>query len=193
MRAPIVRLSGLPDEAAHAAPDYWRTISTRDKCRQCGVPRPVVRKLDGPIPVYEGTRSPLSPIWSIQPYLVGQRLYDAIRGHLPSHFLWRVVADRISAPLAPVGVLVRARYRPLGHCHGQPCFKCRACGQLKYPKGTPAYVVRQDLPRQPITMLRGGGFIAEQGFAEGLRKEFPRAIAIEPFEVRSAAPEPIIS
>ena len=191
MKEPLVSLSGLPDEAAHAAPEYWRPIAKRDKCPHCGVPKRHTRKVDGPIPLWEGTRSILAPLWGVQAYLVGLALYDAISQDLPPHWVWKVIPDARSAPLAPVGVRVRPKHCPITHADGFAPRHCRACGEIKYPKGKLTYVVRGTLPNFPITQIRGGWFIAEKTYAAHLLKKFPRKLKVEPFEVHDHSPDPI--
>lgn len=191
MREPIVQITGLPDEGAHAIPEYWRRIATRDKCPRCGVPAPLTRRIDGPIPLFEGTRSVLAPVWGIQPYLVGAALYEAIRSELPPHWVWRVIPDDRSRGVAPVGVRVRPRHCPMVHAPGHTPTRCGRCGQLKYAKGTPGYVVRDELPAFAITQVRGCWFIAESGFARRLAKRFPRRLRLDPIEVRDESPAAI--
>lgn len=191
MQAPLVSITGWPDEAAHATPEYWRAIAARDKCEHCGVPRPHTRKLDGPIPLLEGTRSLVAPIWGVQAHLVGRVLYQAIRDDLPPHWVWKVIPDARSAPLEPVGVRVRPRHCPLAHAKGYVPQRCRACGELKYAKGPLVYVVRGTLPDFPITQIRRGWFIAEKSYAARLLKKFPRKLKTEPFEVRDHAPDSV--
>jgi hypothetical protein len=191
MNAPLVSISGLPDEAAHAAPEYWRAISARDKCPRCGVPRTHTRKMDGPIPLFEGTRSILAPVWGVHPSLVARALYDAIRGDLPPHWVWKVIPDARSAPVDPVGVRVRPKHCPIAHAEGYAPQRCRMCGEIKYPKGKLTYVVRRTLPDFPITQIRGGWFVAERAYAARLVKKFPRKLKTEPFEAHDTAPEPI--
>jgi len=191
MNAPLQSITGLPDEAAHATPEYWRAIWARDKCPRCGVPKTHTRKMDGPIPLFEGTRSILAPMWNVQAYLVGRALYDAIRGDLPPHWVWKAIPDARSALVDHVGVRVRPKHSPLAHAAGYAPQRCRVCGELKYPKGELTYVVRGTLPDFPITQIRRGWFIAEREYAARLVKKFPRKLRIEPFEVRDAAPEAI--
>lgn len=191
MQAPLVSITGVPDEAAHARPEYWRAIAARDQCRRCGVPRVHTRKVDGPIPLLEGTRSLVAPVWGVQAHLVGRALYEAIRDDLPPHWVWRVIPDARSAPVEPVGIRIRPRHCPLAHAKGHTPRRCRACGELKYPKGRLAYVVRGTLPDFPITQIRRGWFIAEKAYAARLLKVFPRKLRAEPFEVRDDAPEAV--
>lgn len=191
MNAPLVSISGLPDEAAHARPEYWQAIAARDKCPRCGVPQTHSRKMDGSIPLFEGTRSILAAVWGVQPYLVGRALYEAIRGDLPPHWVWKVIPDARSAPVDPEGVQVRPKHSPMAHAAGYAPQRCRACGELKYRKGQLTYVVRGTLPDFPITQLRGGWFIAEKTYAARLLKKFPRKLKAEPFEVCDHAPDPI--
>lgn len=191
MNVPLVTISGLPDEAAHAMHEYWRAISARDKCPRCGVPRKHTRKVDGPIPLLEGTRSILASVWGVQPYLVARALYDVIRDELPPHWVWKVIPDARSAPLEPVGVRVRPKHCPMAHAEGYVPRRCRACGELNYPKGPLTYVVRGTLPNFPITQVRGGWFIAEQAYAARLLKTFPRKLKAEPFEVRDQTPDSV--
>lgn len=114
VETPLVTISGLPDEAVHAAPEYWRPIAARDECPRCGLPRAPSRKTDDPIVRIETTRSPLAPAWGVQPRLLRTEFYEAIREHLPLHMRWRVVLGSDRRPLDAVGVLVRPRHRPLG-------------------------------------------------------------------------------
>lgn len=188
MHPPLVRLSGLPDSAAHAVPEYWRPIAARDKCPDCGVPKVHTEKVDGPIPLLEGSRSILCGIWFVQPYLVGRVLYEAIRDDLPPHWVWKVIPDAISAPVNPVGVRVRPKHSPEPHARGYVPHLCRRCGELKYPKGPLTCVVRGELPDAPITQIRGGWFIAEQRYAAKLLKKFPKKLRAQPFDVIDAAP-----
>ncbi|MFA6044082.1 MAG: hypothetical protein WC718_03785 [Phycisphaerales bacterium] len=191
MQAPLVSITGLPDEAAHAIPEYWRAISMRDKCTRCGVPKQHTRKMDGPIPLFEGTRSILAPVWGVQPHLVGRALFDAIRHDLPPHWVWKVIPDARSALLDPIGVRVRPKHCPIAHAEGYAPQRCRACGELKYPKGRLTYVVRGILPDFPITQIRGAWFIAEKSYAARLLKKFPRKLKAEPFEVHDQAPDSV--
>lgn len=191
MQVPLVSITGLPDEAAHAMSEYWRLIAARDKCPGCGVPRTHTRKMDGPIPLLEGTRGILAPVWGVQAQLVGRALYDVIRRDLPPHWVWKVVPDARSAPLQPVGVRVRPKHCPMAHAGGYVPHRCRACGEHKCPKGRLTYLVRETLPDFPIAQVRGGWFIAEKTYAARLLKKFPRKLKIGPLEVRDTAPEPI--
>lgn len=191
MREPIVQITGLPDEGAHATAEYWRRISTRDKCSRCGVPAPLTRRIDSPIPIFEGTRSILAPVWGIQPYLVGSALYEAMREELPPHWVWRVILDARSRGVDPVGVRVRPRHCPMVHASGHTPTRCGQCGQLKYAKGTPRYVVRDELPAFQITQARGGWFIAEEALARRLASQFPRRLRLRPIEVHEGSQEAI--
>ncbi len=191
MIVPLVSISGLPDEAAHAVPEYWRPIAARDKCPRCGVLKPLTRKIDGPVPLLEGTRSILAPLVSIGRLLVGRALYEAIRTDLPPHWIWEVIPDRRSSTIDPVALCVRPEHAPMAHAVGYAPECCRACGELKYPKGRLTYAVRDTLPGFPITQIRGGWLIAEKTYAERLLNQFPRSLEAEKFEVRDIAPDPI--
>lgn len=57
--------------------------------------------MDEPIPLFEGSRSILAPVWGVQPYLVARALYDVIRHDLPPHWVWNVIPDARCAPLDP--------------------------------------------------------------------------------------------
>lgn len=191
MKEPIVQIFGVPEEGVHCEPDYWRAIAARDKCPDCGVQAPLKRKSDDPIPVFEGSRSFVAPVWSIQPYLVARVLYAAMREHLPPHWTWSVIPDRRSATIDPVGVLVRPKHMPLAHCQGHVPTRCARCEMVKYAKGTPTYVVRRDLPKFAITMTRGLGLVAEEAIARSLQRKFPRRLGIDRIEVRDTAPEAV--
>ncbi len=150
-----------------------------------------MRKMDGPIALFEGTRSILAPMWCVQAYLVARALYDVIRDDLPPHWVWKVIPDARSLPLDPIGVRVRPKHCPMAHAEGYAPRRCRACGELKYLKGQLMYVVRGTLPDFPITQIRGGRFIAEKTYAARLLKVFPRKLKAEPFEVHDHAPDSV--
>lgn len=193
MNSPLVSLSGLPDEGAHCLPEYWRAIMARDQCKHCGVCTLHSRKVDGPIPMFEGTRALIAPIWYLRSELVHHALYNIIAQDLPPHWVWKIIPDARGLGQDQVAVLVRRKYRPVAHASGYAPELCKKCGEIKYPKGRLTYVVRNTLPAHPITQTDGGWFIAEKTYAAKLAKKFPRKIRLTPFEVRESAPEPTVS